>query len=196
MVSSPNNAYYLITLRPRQNGRRFADDTFKRIFFNENIRISITISLKFVPKGPIKNYQALVQIMAWCRSGNKPFSGRWDVKKLSWRDLFVQRELLGVHIASLLHLFRPNPKWPPTVKRKRHILGVHGPILIILVSIVGSSGCLSWLNLLLKWLFVKIIVKRSFSRSNFKKMSVQKAFRCLIQDLNGLICKLYTFIQC
>ena len=48
------------TLRPRQNGRRFADDTFKRIFLNENVRISIKISLKFVPKGPINNNPALV----------------------------------------------------------------------------------------------------------------------------------------
>ena len=62
------------TLRPRQNGRRFADDTFKRIFLNENVRISIKISLKFVPKGPINNYPALVQIMAWRRSGDKPLS--------------------------------------------------------------------------------------------------------------------------
>ena len=60
------------TLRPRQNGRRFADDTFKRIFLNENIRVSIEISLKFVPKGPINNIPALVQIMAWRRSGDKP----------------------------------------------------------------------------------------------------------------------------
>ena len=62
------------TLRPRQNGRRFADDTFKRIFLNENARISIKISLKFVPKGPINNIPALVQIMAWRRSGDKPLS--------------------------------------------------------------------------------------------------------------------------
>ena len=53
------------TLRPIQNGRRFADDTFKRIFLNENVRISIKISLKFIPKGPINNNPALVQIMAW-----------------------------------------------------------------------------------------------------------------------------------
>ena len=65
---------YLNTLRPKQNGRRFADDTFKRIFLNENVRISIKISLKFVPKGPINNIPALVQIMAWCRSGDKPLS--------------------------------------------------------------------------------------------------------------------------
>ena len=60
------------TLRPRQNGPSFADDTLKRIFLNENVRISIKISLKFVPKGPINNIPALVQIMAWRRSGNKP----------------------------------------------------------------------------------------------------------------------------
>ena len=53
------------TLRPRQNGRHFADDTFKRIFLNENITISIKISLKYVPKGPINNDSALVQIVAW-----------------------------------------------------------------------------------------------------------------------------------
>ena len=62
------------TLRPRQNGRRFADDTFKRIFLNENVRISIKISMKFVFKDPIDNNPALVQIMAWCRSGDKPSS--------------------------------------------------------------------------------------------------------------------------
>ena len=49
------------TLWPRQNGHRFADDTFKCIFLNENVRISIKISLKFVTKGPIYNNQELVQ---------------------------------------------------------------------------------------------------------------------------------------
>ena len=62
------------TLRPRQNGRRFPDDTFISIFLKENVRVSIKISLKFVPKGPINNIQALVQIMAWRRSGDKPLS--------------------------------------------------------------------------------------------------------------------------
>ena len=47
----------LNTLRPKQNGRRFADDTFKHVFLNENARISIKISLKFVPKGLINNIQ-------------------------------------------------------------------------------------------------------------------------------------------
>ena len=60
------------TLRPRQNGRHFADDTFKRIFVNENVTIFIEMSLKFVPKGPINNIPALVQIMAWRRPGDEP----------------------------------------------------------------------------------------------------------------------------
>ena len=67
--------HYLInTLRPRQNGRHFPDDIFKRIFLNQNIRIPINISLEFVPKGPINNIPALVQIMAWRRPGDKPLS--------------------------------------------------------------------------------------------------------------------------
>ena len=61
-------------LRPRQNGRHFADDTFNRIFVNENIGIFIKFSLKFVPKGPINNIPTLVQIMAWRPPGNKPLS--------------------------------------------------------------------------------------------------------------------------
>ena len=60
------------TLRPRQDGPLFADDIFKCIFLNENISISIKISLKFIPKGPIDNTPALVQIMSWCRLGDKP----------------------------------------------------------------------------------------------------------------------------
>ena len=64
----------LNTLRPRQDGHHFADDIFKCIFLNENVWIPIKISLKFVPKGPINNIPAMVQIMAWRRPGNKPLS--------------------------------------------------------------------------------------------------------------------------
>ena len=64
----------LNTFGPRQNGRHFADDIFKCIFVNENVWIPIKISLKFVPKGPINNIPALVQIMAWRRAGDKPLS--------------------------------------------------------------------------------------------------------------------------
>ena len=49
-----------------------ADGIFKYIFLNENDRIPIQISLKFVPMSPIDNKAALVQVMAWRRTGDKP----------------------------------------------------------------------------------------------------------------------------
>ena len=45
----------------------FTDDIFNCIFMNENLCILIRISLNFVPKGPINNTSALVQVMAWRR---------------------------------------------------------------------------------------------------------------------------------
>ena len=79
-------------LRPRQNGRRFPDDIFKCIFLNENVRISIKISLNFVPKGPINNIPALVQTMAWRRPGDKPLSE-------------------PMRISSLTHICVARPQW-------------------------------------------------------------------------------------
>ena len=49
------------TLRLRQNGRQIPDDIVKLIFLNENIGISINISLKLVPKCLIDNMAALVK---------------------------------------------------------------------------------------------------------------------------------------
>ena len=57
---------------PGQNGRHFADDIFKCIFLNGNVWMSLKISLKFVPGVQINNIPVLVQIMAWCRQGDKP----------------------------------------------------------------------------------------------------------------------------
>ena len=45
---SPVDAFN--TLRPRQDGRHFPDDIFKCIFLNENVWISLMISLKCVRK--------------------------------------------------------------------------------------------------------------------------------------------------
>ena len=55
-----DTVYAIQRLRPRQNGLHFADDTFRLIFLNENVKIATKISLKFVPKGPINNNPALV----------------------------------------------------------------------------------------------------------------------------------------
>ena len=83
MVSPGHNSFLwhpCITLMLRQNDRHFADDTFKSIFLNEYVRISIKFSIKFAPKGPVTNIPAFVQIMAWRRPGNKPLSEPMMVK--------------------------------------------------------------------------------------------------------------------
>ena len=68
------NSVHVNILRPKQNGCKVPDDIFKYLFVNENIQNSFEIWLKFVPRGPINNIPALVQIMAWCRLGDKPLS--------------------------------------------------------------------------------------------------------------------------
>ena len=64
----------LNTFRPSHGGRHFTDDIWKCIFLNANLWISIKIWLKIILTGPINNIPALVQIMAWCRPGDKPLS--------------------------------------------------------------------------------------------------------------------------
>ena len=52
-----------------------ADNIFNCIFLNENDRIPFQISLKYVPMNPIDNKPALVQVMAWRWTGDKPLPG-------------------------------------------------------------------------------------------------------------------------
>ena len=62
-----------------------ADDIFKCISLNENNRTTV----KFVPMSPINNKPALVQVMAWRRTGDKPFSE----PMLTWfTDAYMRHE--------------------------------------------------------------------------------------------------------
>ena len=53
-----------------------ADDIFNCIFLNENDRILIQISLKYVSSSPTDNKPALLLVMAWRRRGDKPLPWR------------------------------------------------------------------------------------------------------------------------
>ena len=69
----------------RQNGRLFADDIFICIFINEKLWILILISPMFIPKDPIANKSALVQVMAWYKPLPEPvlltsLTHRWGNK--------------------------------------------------------------------------------------------------------------------
>ena len=107
-------SHYLNTLRPRQNGRHFPDDIFKCIFLNENAWISIKISLKFVPNGPINKIPSLVQIMALRRSGDKPlyepmmvnFLTHICVTRPQWVNqcrLFISAVFFGIYLLAISH---------------------------------------------------------------------------------------------
>ena len=88
------------TLGPRQIGCHFPDNIFKCIFFNENVWISIKISLKCVPKGPVNSIPALVQIMAWHWPGNKPLSATMMVRLLT--HICVTRPPVSWHCKAIL----------------------------------------------------------------------------------------------
>ena len=64
-----------------------ADDLFKWILWNENNKIAIQISLKFVPRSPIDNKPALVQVMTWRRTGDKPL---YKPMMTQFTDAFMQ----------------------------------------------------------------------------------------------------------
>ena len=93
------------SLRPRLNRRPFADDILKCTFSTENEWILPRISLKFVPKVPINNIPALVQIMAWRRPGGKPLSEPMMVSLLT--HICVTRpQWFNVLKASIKALFK------------------------------------------------------------------------------------------
>ena len=92
------------TLRPRQNCR-FADDIFKCIFLNENVWISLKISLKisqFVPNVLINYIPSLVKKIAWCRPCYKPLSEPMMVSLLTHicvtQPQWVNRLIIQMHL--------------------------------------------------------------------------------------------------
>ena len=65
-----------------------ADGNFKCIFLNENDRIPVLISLKFVPKNPIDNKLAVIQVMAWRRTGDTPLP---ELMLTQFTDVYMRR---------------------------------------------------------------------------------------------------------
>ena len=59
-------------LKPEQNGRHFCRNNFQMRYLRERYFLLIHISLKFVPRCPIDNMSALVQVMACHMLSAKP----------------------------------------------------------------------------------------------------------------------------
>ena len=85
---------------------------------NENARIFIEISLKFVPKGQIDNIPALVQIMAWRHPGDKPLSETMMVSLLT--HISVTRPQWVVNKESYLYWTNPSTAISPLIPNTTH----------------------------------------------------------------------------
>ena len=133
---------HLNSLRPRQNGCHFADDIFKCIFLNKNEWISLKISLKFVPKVPINNIPALVQIMAWRRPGDKPLSKPMIVSLLThicvtrpqWVKIWIYKRHPISCPQSQIAKFM-GPTWGPSVSYRPQM----GPMLAPWILLSGEQ---------------------------------------------------------
>ena len=83
LLPHPSGGQWVNSSSCEQNGHHFTDDIFKCIFLNENVWISLKISLKFVPKVRINNITALAQIMAWCWPDTSHHLNQWWL--VCWR---------------------------------------------------------------------------------------------------------------
>ena len=102
-------------------GSHSSNDILKCIFLNENARISLAISLKFVSRGPIIYIPAFVQIMAWRRPGDKPLSE-------------------PMMVSLLTHICVIRPQW--VKEPKSIILTLYNTILY--ESVFSLSFSISW----------------------------------------------------
>ena len=69
----PQLKWAMLTHIPLDKRPPFRRQHFQMHFFNERFCIMIRISLTFFFKGPIDNKAALVQVMAWRRTGDKHY---------------------------------------------------------------------------------------------------------------------------
>ena len=135
-VSLAKDQWYrvlIISLRPRQDGRHFADDIFMCIFFNENCCILIKFSLKYVRKGPIDNNPALVEIMAWRRSGDKPLSQPMMISLPT--DICVAR----LQCVNLNKLSSKQSRCGNFNRRNAHVTSLHQSHCWLVRSMCGSK---------------------------------------------------------
>ena len=81
----------------------FTDEIFKCFFLNENAWIFHKISLRFVRQIRINNIPVFVQIMSWCRAGDKPLSEtimvRFPTHICVTRPQWVKTRAKGWHFA-------------------------------------------------------------------------------------------------
>ena len=100
---SEKNDPFLLTHHPLKTIPAISpNDILYYIFVNENVWISIKISLKFVPKGQISNNPALIQILAWRQPGEKPLSALMVVRLPT--HIYVTRAQCDIYLSALANV--------------------------------------------------------------------------------------------
>ena len=120
------------TMVLRQNGHYLADDTFKCIFVDENVRISIKISLTFAPKGLINNISAQVLIMAFIQPTSHYLNQWW----LEHRHIYAS---LGLGELKHVHKFQHTLS-RGVVKKQEYDILYHFEMMKIVAIFSGSSS--------------------------------------------------------
>ena len=87
-----------VTSEPEQNGWHVADVILKFISLNESYCILIEIFIKFVHNSPVDNKSALVQVIDWRQTGDKPLTelNQW------WPNLLVGISSLSLPVLTSL----------------------------------------------------------------------------------------------
>ena len=123
-----------------------ANDNFKSIFLNENDKILIWCSLKFVPGSPIYNETAFVQVMAWHRTGDKPLP---EPMLTQFTDAYICGTR-GRWVKSSLTLFKPLIYNLLTIKTINALAGTFG------VNEVSKCSSADWNA------FIKVFIQDLF----------------------------------
>ena len=149
---------------------------------NENVWISIKISLKFVPKGPINNIPALVQMIAW----RQPGENNMYVRPVNIFPNFLHWFSVGCDCSVMLYF---NSSWA-------------GPQLKLAVMSCAKSYCYCydmdfhwiWIVMkiwLVKWVPGAVSVYRCcFTTIGIPIIKIRWSHGCLIFTLGILYLKL------
>ena len=77
-----------------RNGPHLTDDIFKCVLMNAKSYILIRIALKFIPKCPIDDKSAMVQVMAWRLRDDKPML-------IQFTDAFMWHYIVGMSLTEM-----------------------------------------------------------------------------------------------
>ena len=123
-------------------GQDKMDAIFQKTFSNgfswiKNVWISIKIWFKFVPRGPVSNIPALVQIMAWHRPSDNPLSESMGVSLMTYIGVNRPRQVKQIIL----------PWCYETTSRNNVTKRFTGNLLFVHLSNIWFMKLASWVHM-------------------------------------------------